>query len=61
MVLVAGVRWASRGNDAGSLGSRSYRGDRGRRSRRSRPTSESEEVAALSATLRHSHYFAKPS
>ena len=38
-VLVARVRWASRGKDAGSADSGSYRRDRGRSSRRSRPTS----------------------
>ncbi len=49
MVLVAGVRWASRCKDAGSPDSGCYRGDRGRGS------------AASSAALRLSHYFARPS
>ena len=49
MVLVAGVRWAPRCKDAGSL-------DSG-------PIEATEDAAARmpSATLRLSHYFAKPS
>jgi hypothetical protein len=49
MVLVAGVRWAPRCKDAGSLDSR--------------PIGATEDAAARmpSAALRHSHYFARPS
>jgi hypothetical protein len=49
MVLVAGVRWAPRCKDAGSL-------DSG-------PIGATEDAAARmpSAALRHSHYFVKPS
>jgi hypothetical protein len=49
MVIVVGVRWSSRGKDAGSPDSGGYRGDCGRR------------IAASGAARRHIDYFAKPS
>ncbi len=48
MVLAAGVRWASRGKDAGSA-------DSGVLSARPR----TPHLRRSSAALRHSHYFAK--
>ena len=60
-MLVAGVRWASRGKDAGSVRSRRLRA----RPRTQQPASPADErkrgVAAPSAALRHSHCSAKPS
>jgi len=51
MLLVTGVRWSFRGEDAGSLNSQSYWGDCVTRA----------EPVASSAARWHSEYFAKPS